>query len=167
MKETATAQIEALGMAAAECTQNSDILMRFSHYTDYHGIHFDTEFPCCPECSKGKPKTYLGPEADFSDEVDSRPNQTLQNDAEEVLHGIHSLRFGQIIQRKALEHTLERLKSVKMHDLDGLPPHTPPSCKCDGDCSCPECPCGVGGKCTCPGCKCSSGGKCSCHKIEK
>lgn len=122
--------IEALGRAAAEQTATTDIIMRFSHYTDYHDVHSASGeyFLCCPECGTGQafsegnaeqqdePLSYKAFCESFSEYNDEPYRQSLEDDALEVLHGIESLRFGIAVQERALSHTLSRLRSVKIKD---------------------------------------------------
>ena len=114
IRSTFDDSFNALAAASSEMTKNTDVLMRFSHYTDYHRIHTDVDWLACPECSGSTHKELVYP----GTEIDTKPDQNLQDDAYEVLHGIKSLRFGLIMQNQALEHTLKRLRSVNIVDAN-------------------------------------------------
>ncbi len=99
--------IDELGVAAAEMTSNTEMLMKFNHFLDKH-----TEADPVGGCliCNPNPDTFLTTRFSPEANVDSRPNQTLVEDAEEIYHSIQSLRFGLLIQSEKLEHTLERLE---------------------------------------------------------
>lgn len=100
-----TESIEAIGHLSVLMYQNSDLMMRFSHYTDSHPPGEEVLF--CPECTLGK-SSFLDTYEESAE--DTIPDQTLLGDAQEVRGGIRGIAEGLLIQRQSLSHTLKRLR---------------------------------------------------------
>ena len=97
--------IDELGKAAALMTECSDIIMRYSHFTDNH----TEQVVLCPECATGSP---IGEEPTFEDPEEEYPatiNQLL-TDSRELRKGIGSINIGLQIQLTALRRHLNRLR---------------------------------------------------------
>lgn len=92
---------------------NSDLMMRFSHYTNRH--HPSEEVWFCPECSMGN-TSIIG--KDNTTDTPQNPvrwwpgnyRQSLSKDAQEVRSGILGISGGLLIQKETLTRTLDRLR---------------------------------------------------------
>lgn len=98
--------IDELGRAASVMTQCSDIVMRYSHFTDHHS---ETVL-LCPECSKGRPK-HQEPEIEEPDEDIPETMAQLLSDSQELRTSVGSLTSSLLLQRVALQHHLEKLRA--------------------------------------------------------
>ncbi len=92
--------------------KNTDMMMRFSHYTDSHQP--GTEVPFCPECTRGKRQ--IGhivslnqddlPATDFS-------RLDLVSDCVEIVENLERHHMAALIQQVTLRRTLTRLRNGK------------------------------------------------------
>ena len=99
-----TATIDKVGLASQLLYENSDLMQRFSHYTDGH----QKKVMMCPECSVGE-TSLLGDE-EFSAGEDTRPDQSLLQDASEITRSIERMCSSLLIQQDTLTHTLQSLR---------------------------------------------------------
>ena len=104
-----TETIKQLGRNAALLHDNSDLVMRYSHWTVGH----PDPVSFCPEC-------FSTPIANTADEVIDRINQSpsgatsdnLARDAEEILRGVSSIGASIYGQRRGLLFTLTTLRKM-------------------------------------------------------
>ena len=89
--------------------RNSDLMQRFSHYTDSHPE--DRQRLLCPECGRGE--TRIGGDPVFvlaSEPAIEMPPAELSQTARELTRNLES-HFGAVqIQNGTLTHTLDRLR---------------------------------------------------------
>lgn len=120
-----TDSITLLGVLSESMCANSDLMMRFSHYTDAHPSGGEIMF--CPECSRGKGSRFDSYTIAGSKPDDDTPwgslrsmwewwsggyRQSLSQDAIEVQRGIRGISEGMLIQRQALRYTLSRMREA-------------------------------------------------------
>ncbi len=102
-----SALIGELGQIAGVMEETSDIMMRYSHYTDNH----TEQVPLCPECGT---ESILGDETVPEEPAEEIPEtmEQLLADARELGRSVGSLKSGMVHQRTALRHHLERLRET-------------------------------------------------------
>ncbi len=91
------------------CYENSDLMMRFSHYTDHHPP--GAEIPFCPECTKDK-KPVGGPAIFYNSDqpgLDLPPTSVVK-DSREIMNDIGRSLSSLKIQNTTLKYTLRRLR---------------------------------------------------------
>jgi len=99
-----TGSMNGLGQVSELLYENSDLMQRFSHYTDGH----PRKVMVCPECSVGE-ESIFGPEEITVDE-DTHVDQSLVEDGLEVKQGIDRIRTSLLNQNQTLSYTLKRLR---------------------------------------------------------
>ena len=108
-----TVSIDKVGVASELLYENSDLMQRFSHYTDGH----HEKVMLCPECSVGE-KSIFG-EEEVPLHEDSRPDQSLLKDAYEISQGIERMCSSLRVQKESLSYTLQRLRKQAETDTTG------------------------------------------------
>ena len=96
--------VNELGLTAAALTDNSDVLMRFSHYLVPH----KKRILFCPECSGHE--LNITPIDDLKNNSAQITYQSLVDDAEEIRKGVLRIRSNLANQRHALLFTLSQLR---------------------------------------------------------
>lgn len=105
-----TETVRSLGHVAALLYDNSDLLMRYSHWTVGH-----TEVvPLCPECFNSD----ISQESDeFIAEINRSPDgvtsDDLVKDSEEIYRAVGATKMAIFRQRSPLVRTLERLRDSR------------------------------------------------------
>ncbi|MCH2203864.1 MAG: hypothetical protein MK102_18010 [Fuerstiella sp.] len=97
--------IDEIGKAAALMTECSDIIMRYSHFTDNH----TEQVIFCPECGTRGP-VHEEPEIEDTEEEYPATIDQLLKDSDELRRGVGSIIIGLRLQRTGLRHHLKRLR---------------------------------------------------------
>ena len=114
-----TRVIESIGEAAQLMSDNTDIMLRYKHYTKYH---LDKKYGYCLEC-KGHPLpevgwTYDPPKPLVKEEkwIDAYNPYILQ-DITEVNRGVRSFKMQLRIQHANLRHTLQAMRESTGYEM--------------------------------------------------
>ena len=97
--------IDEIGKAAALMTECSDIIMRYSHFTDNH----TEQVILCPECGTGGP-VHEEPVIEYPEEEYPATIDQLLKDSYELRRGVGSIVVGLKLQLTGLQHHLKRLR---------------------------------------------------------
>ncbi len=97
--------IDRMGELAALLEESSDIIMRYSHYTDRH----TTRVQLCPECFSRQRRDDPGPETNPPEDIPLTLEQ-LSRDAFELRDSAARFATHLRLQQDALRHHLKRLR---------------------------------------------------------
>jgi hypothetical protein len=105
LRDANTATIMELGAVAAVMYDNTDTMMRYSHYTEGHSV----ALLACPECGDSD-ADHMEPDALDAEYADTKPDQNAIEDARELTLSVSTLRNHLVNQGVALRYTLEQLR---------------------------------------------------------
>ena len=104
-QEDAAAAIESMMAVNGMMEENTDILMRFSHYTTPH----TGPTAMCPECS-GSPLAVFVPPEELREHT-NRLRPSVASDVRELARSLRCLHLHLLHQQVALKHTLGELRA--------------------------------------------------------
>ena len=90
--------------------ENSDLMMRYSHFTKPHR----KTIPLCPECGSGIEDKFVPTSVDLSQE-DVEP-MDLHRDAKEIHEMMRSVHTTLLMQRMTLKHHLTALRDAELFE---------------------------------------------------
>lgn len=121
VQKTNTAIVKSLGHSAALLYDNSDLLMRYNHWTVGH----PKEALFCPECVSDDISQTSG---EWIAEIDSSPSGVTSNDivkdSEEVYTAVGAINMAILQQRAPLVLTLKRLRDKGLKSKPARQPTT-------------------------------------------